>query len=408
MRTLRIIGVLCCLIAPGLLQAQASKGEARIGVLAYRGSDQVQQKWMPLRDYLSAAVPDWSFQLVPVTLSSAEEQIKSGQLDFLITNPGHFAVLNVEHRMSVLASRSQRKSNGQLSNEFGSAIIAHRESGITTLDDVAGQSVAAVGRNAFGGFQVAWYALDRAGVDLFSDPSSLTFVGFPMDQVVDLVMTRSVDVGIVRSGLMEELIAEGRVSSAEFTILNANVTYDHPDAVSTSLYPEWPFAALVTADLELKNQVALALLQTSISPLAETYGMTDLWSAPLPYHSVLEVTEAYQARLEQLAQSSTDVALFARWLVLIVLGAVAAVIWWTRQKTGVPASAVETHDAPHADDVSLTQREREILDFIAEGYSTKEIALDLGISPKTVEFHRSNLLRKFGARTSSQLVAMAT
>jgi two-component system, LuxR family, sensor histidine kinase TtrS len=49
-----------------------------------------------------------------------------------------------------------------------------------------------------------------------------------------------------------------------------------------------------------------------------------------------------------------------------------------------------------------------VLDLIAQGYSSKEIALQLDISPKTVEFHRANLLRKFEARSATQLVALAT
>ena len=37
-----------------------------------------------------------------------------------------------------------------------------------------------------------------------------------------------------------------------------------------------------------------------------------------------------------------------------------------------------------------------------------EIARKLGISPKTVEFHRANLLKKYEARSSSQLIALAS
>jgi DNA-binding NarL/FixJ family response regulator len=43
---------------------------------------------------------------------------------------------------------------------------------------------------------------------------------------------------------------------------------------------------------------------------------------------------------------------------------------------------------------SLSEREREVLQLIAEGYSTKEIAVKLSISIKTAETHRSNLMTK--------------
>jgi DNA-binding CsgD family transcriptional regulator len=57
--------------------------------------------------------------------------------------------------------------------------------------------------------------------------------------------------------------------------------------------------------------------------------------------------------------------------------------------------------------VPLTRRERQVLDQIAAGRSSKEIAAALGISPKTVEFHRSNLLRKFDAKSAVQLDSRA-
>ncbi len=43
---------------------------------------------------------------------------------------------------------------------------------------------------------------------------------------------------------------------------------------------------------------------------------------------------------------------------------------------------------------SLTEREREVLQLIAEGHSTKEIAAKLGLSIKTVDNHRTNMMRK--------------
>ena len=56
---------------------------------------------------------------------------------------------------------------------------------------------------------------------------------------------------------------------------------------------------------------------------------------------------------------------------------------------------------------TLTQREREILKLIAEGYKNKEIAEDLCISPKTVEKHRANLMEKLDLHSIQALTAFA-
>jgi len=56
---------------------------------------------------------------------------------------------------------------------------------------------------------------------------------------------------------------------------------------------------------------------------------------------------------------------------------------------------------------TLTQREREILKLIAEGYKNKEIGNYLCISPKTVEKHRANLMEKLDLHNVQALTAFA-
>lgn len=55
----------------------------------------------------------------------------------------------------------------------------------------------------------------------------------------------------------------------------------------------------------------------------------------------------------------------------------------------------------------LSQREREVLQLIAEGKTTKQVALGLHISPKTVEAHRLNLMTKLGIDNIAQLTRYA-
>jgi PAS domain S-box-containing protein len=52
----------------------------------------------------------------------------------------------------------------------------------------------------------------------------------------------------------------------------------------------------------------------------------------------------------------------------------------------------------------LTPREREIAALLVEGKTSKLIARQIGLSPRTVEMYRAKLMRKFGAATSSELV----
>src|ERR1700680_2692899 len=55
----------------------------------------------------------------------------------------------------------------------------------------------------------------------------------------------------------------------------------------------------------------------------------------------------------------------------------------------------------------LTRREREVLSLISEGYSNKQGALRMQISPRTFESHRAEAMRKLGARNTADLVRTA-
>jgi two-component system response regulator FixJ len=56
---------------------------------------------------------------------------------------------------------------------------------------------------------------------------------------------------------------------------------------------------------------------------------------------------------------------------------------------------------------ALSERERQVLDGLVSGLPNKTIAYDLGISPRTVEIHRANVMSKMGAGSLSHLVRMA-
>jgi len=61
----------------------------------------------------------------------------------------------------------------------------------------------------------------------------------------------------------------------------------------------------------------------------------------------------------------------------------------------------------HQLNIEITRREREVLKLVCQGFRTKKIADQLGISPHTVECHRRNIMHKFKIRNSANLVKFA-
>jgi len=56
---------------------------------------------------------------------------------------------------------------------------------------------------------------------------------------------------------------------------------------------------------------------------------------------------------------------------------------------------------------SMTPRQREVLQLVAEGHSIKEIASILGLSPKTVEFHKYRIMEVLDIHTTAELTQYA-
>jgi DNA-binding CsgD family transcriptional regulator len=73
-------------------------------------------------------------------------------------------------------------------------------------------------------------------------------------------------------------------------------------------------------------------------------------------------------------------------------------------EVGLAQRARLSKEASHK---ALTRREREVLQLISEGYSNKEGALRMQISPRTFESHRAEAMRKLGARNTADLVRAA-
>jgi DNA-binding CsgD family transcriptional regulator len=72
----------------------------------------------------------------------------------------------------------------------------------------------------------------------------------------------------------------------------------------------------------------------------------------------------------------------------------------TKESGRCPAAML----SPDAGQKPLTKREREVLNLISEGYSNKQGALRMQISPRTFESHRAEAMRKLGARNTADLV----
>ena len=74
--------------------------------------------------------------------------------------------------------------------------------------------------------------------------------------------------------------------------------------------------------------------------------------------------------------------------------------------TKILVNEIRQNQAVPSPDI-LTSRETEVLKYLAEGNSNKEVAARLGVSPRTIDAHRARIMDKLHVRTLSDLVHFA-
>lgn len=275
---LRAIGLalaLLLLAASPPATARASD-EIRIGVLDFLGSEATVGEWSPLLHHLEAALPGRTVRLEQLDHAGMRAAVAAGKLDFIVTNPGHYVELEAELGVSRILTLDAGGGRTP-ARALGSAVIVRADrSDLQSLIELRGKRVAIVGREGFGGFQLAWGVLADIGVSPDEDFAELQSVGFPMSKVLDAVASGRADAGIVRACLLEGLGEAGRA----FRVLAPRNEPGFPCATSTPLYPDWPLASLRHTPPELARQVAIALLSMDADSDHPT------WAVPADYQSV--------------------------------------------------------------------------------------------------------------------------
>jgi len=267
----------------------AAATNVKIAVLAFRGESEALTKWRPTAEYLTEQIPEYVFQIVPLTLAEMKSAVEGERVDFILTNPGNYVEHEAFHgvtRIATLRSSSYQSAG----NRFGAVIFSRRDAAdIKTLRDLKGKRFMAIRENAFGGFQLAWREMKAQGLDPFADLAALKFVGFPHDRVVEAVLAGEVDAGTVRAGVLENLALDKKIDLANLRILNSQNEPGFPYALSTSLYPEWPFAQLKNTSEQLSQKVVIALLGMPKDHSAAVRGRYAGWTVPLDYQPVHEL-----------------------------------------------------------------------------------------------------------------------
>jgi len=288
-RLIRVLILLVCLVSITLLPVYAAE-PIRIGVLAFRPKPQTLAQWQPLAVVLKQAMPERDFVVEAFTFPELDLAVASRQVDFVLTNPGHYVLLTRRSGLSAPLATLAVDDSGRPTTVFGGVIFSRAgQANINMLSDIEEKTIAVTSTDSLGGYQMQAYELQRAGISL-PQGGKLIITGMPHDNVVETVLSGRADAGFVRTGVLEGMVREGKLdTTAQFKILNRQNLPDFPMLVSTQLYPEWPFASLPHIDENLARHVAAALFlleeNTAVTRAMNIYG----FAVPADYTPIADL-----------------------------------------------------------------------------------------------------------------------
>ena len=311
--------------------ATTEKKLFKIGVIANRGKEQALEKWQPHAEYLSNTIKGADFEMIPLGFDEIIQATANQELDFVISNPGMYVLLEADYGVNRLASLKNLRL-GKPYVEFGAVIIAKADrSDIKELKDFKGKTFMGVKENAFGGWQMAWDVFLDNKVDPQRDFKELSFGG-THDKVVMAVLNEEVDGGTIRTDTLERMVAEGKIELKDFKIINQqqDTTGNFPFVYSTPLYPEWAFSATKDIPLNVKEQVAKVVLNMEPDSEAANAAKIEGWTVPLSYRKVHDLfIDLHLPPYEELGEVTLMQLIQRFWIyiVLATLGVASSIIY---------------------------------------------------------------------------------
>lgn len=243
----------------GLTGVAEAGGKLTLGVFAFRPKPVMIERYQPLADYLGERLGDTTVELQVLDQDEIEQALAQHRLDLLLTNPSHYLIVRSRDSLGGVLATVIGREDGEAVTSLGGVIVAQAgRDDLSRLTDLRGRKVGVPGTRFLGGYQTQALELLEAGIDPARD-MQLTSLD-RHDRVIEAVLAGEVDAGFVRTGILESMAAEGRLDPSRLKVINPQQLAGFPYAVSTRLYPEWPFVALSALERDTVRRITTALL----------------------------------------------------------------------------------------------------------------------------------------------------
>jgi len=265
------------------------KHTINIGILSFRDIEANQKSWKPLEEYLNNFNQTYQYKIHSYTQDDLEKAVSKNELDIVIAHSLALVTMETKYSTNNIASIVRKDLCGHFLTTYGSTIVvkSNREN-INTLKDLKHQTIAVSHKEGFASYLVPYDLLKENGIDMEKD-NKLFITGQPMDKVWDALDDGKADVGVFRTGYLEEMIAKGKLKPSDIKVINPQKVEGFHYMLSSDLYPEWAIAATKNATAEEVKIITLALYSIKDGNCTEF----DSFTVPSSYVTTKEMMQKY-------------------------------------------------------------------------------------------------------------------
>ncbi|WP_158661018.1 EAL domain-containing protein [Thiomicrorhabdus sp. Milos-T2] len=303
-----------------------------LGVYQYQSKESVTNQYTPLAKYLSDALPGYNVALKVYTSEEIIKAVHRKEVDLLFVNPNLYEVVRQEVLLNGVTATQQKIYNGQALASLGGVIFSQKQSGINTLQDLVGKTVAIPTFNNTGAYRVPLYEVYKAGINY----KKIKFTEVQNnDSVVQAVLSGKAQAGFVRTGILESWLKNHHLAIDDLHIINQQKNRAFPQLLSTRLVPEWPFLILPGLDDNLKRDIVVALFSLRENdPAAKKAGIAG-FVAPLDYKPIEEIVRELKLPPYDIPETITTTELWHqyKWAILCIMFALIILLsFWLRSE----------------------------------------------------------------------------
>lgn len=273
---------LFCVILAMVVITPCQAQTTTLGVYAYRDAANVRKQFEPVAQAIQQSLPESDVRLEVLGTQELDKAIATSRIDFVLTNPLHFMAIRHAYRVSGPLATLQKPQGRYMLSTSAGVILTRTASQRATLAELEGGRIGIPDRRCLNGFLAQAYEIKQQGFnpERFAQYQTLG----SHDAVMQAVVDGKVDAGFVRTGMIEDWLASGKIRPGQLKIVRARANIFYPLAHSTDRYPEWALAAMPHVPMDRIRRVSNTLLSQN-GPLASD-NSTVRFAPPQNYLSV--------------------------------------------------------------------------------------------------------------------------